>query len=80
MDVTLRDDGRSRRARLDFVRKSWDTDRLTRPIDLHRRWSYVTGLRLQKRHLVWKQAVPKRIGNHWLFDGAIRQTCRPDQE
>ena len=71
MDVTLRDDKKSKRARLDFVRKSWDADRLTRPIDLHRRWSYVTGLRLQKGHLVWKQALPKRIGKHWIFDGAI---------
>jgi hypothetical protein len=70
-DVTLSDDAKSKRARLDFVRKSWDIDRLTRPIDLHRKWSYVTGLRLQKGHLVWKQAEPKRIGNHWLLDGEI---------
>ena len=69
--MTLRDDAKSKPARLDFVRKSWDTHRLTRPIDLHRKWSYVTDVRLQKDHLVWKQAEPKHIGDHWLFDGEI---------
>ena len=44
--MTLRDDKKSKRVRLDFVRKSWDTDRLTCPIDLHRKWSYVTGVRI----------------------------------
>lgn len=59
----LRDETKSKRARLDFVRKTWDTDRLTRPIDLHRRWSYATDVRLQNDHLMWKQAESKRIGN-----------------
>jgi hypothetical protein len=79
--VTMRDDPKSKRARLDFVRNSHGADRLTRPIDLHRRWGYVTGVRLQKDHLVWKQAEPKHIGNHWLFDGEIaRQSIVTRQE
>jgi len=69
LNVTLRDDSKAIIPELDFVRKSWDIDRLTRPIDLHRRWSYVSGVRLQKRHLVWTQAEPKRVGSHWLLDG-----------
>jgi hypothetical protein len=56
LDVTLRDDAKLNRARLDFVRKSFDSDRLTRPIDLHRKWSCVTEVRLRKDYLVWKQA------------------------
>jgi hypothetical protein len=71
LNVTLRDASKARIPELDFVRKSWDADRLTRPIDLHRRWSYVSEVRLQKRHLVWRQAEPKRVGNHWLLDGEV---------
>jgi hypothetical protein len=67
----VRDDAKSKRARMDFVRKSWDIAPLTRPIDLHRKWSYVKGVRLQRGYLAWKQAEPKHIGNHWLFDGEI---------
>jgi len=69
--VTLRDVRKSKRARLDSVRNSNGADRITRPIDLHRRWSYVIDVRLQKDHLVWKQAEAKRIGKHWIFDGEI---------
>lgn len=69
--MTLRDEQKRDRAWQDFLRKSWDADRLTRPVDLHRRWSYVTSVRLNKGSLVWQEAKPKRIGDHWVFDGAI---------
>jgi hypothetical protein len=69
--VTLRDAAKYDRERLDSVRNSKGADRITRPIDLRRRWSYVTDLRLQKGHLIWKQAPPKRIGKHWVFDGGV---------
>lgn len=67
--MTLRDAAKNERERLDSVRNSKGADRITRPIDLRRRWTYVTDLCLQKGYLVWKQAPPKHIGNHWLFDG-----------
>ena len=44
LNVTLRDAAKSKRGRLDFVRKSWDTDRLTR-VDLHRKWSHISEVR-----------------------------------
>lgn len=69
--MTLRDAARYDRERLDSVRNTRGSDRITRPIDLRRRWTYVTDVRLQKGYLVWKQAPPKRVGNHWLFDGEI---------
>ena len=71
LDVTLRDAKKSDRERLDSVRNSKGADRITRPIDLRRRWSYVTDVRLQKGFLVWKQAAPRFIGDHWIFDGEI---------
>jgi hypothetical protein len=71
LDVTLRDAKKSERDRLDSVRNSKGADRITRPIDLSRRWSYVTDVRLQKGSLIWKQAAPRLIDNHWLFDGEI---------
>jgi len=69
--VTLRDAAKYNRERLDSVRNSKGADRITRPIDLRRRWTYVTDVRLQEGQLVWKEAPPKRIGNHWIFDGEI---------
>jgi hypothetical protein len=71
LDVTMRDDGKSKRARLDSVRNSRGSDRLTRPIDLVRKWSYVTDVRLQKDYLVWKHAARIRAGDHWLLNGQI---------
>ena len=77
----MRDDAKSKRARLDFVRNSRGADRLTRPIDLARKWSYVTGVRLHKDHLVWKHAERKRVGDHWLLDGQVaRQAIVTRQE
>jgi len=69
--VTLRDAAKNHRASLDSVRNSSGADRITRPIDLRRRWSYVADVSLRKSCLVWKQAHPKRIGDHWIFDGKI---------
>lgn len=69
--MTLRDAAKSERERLDSVRNSSGADRITRPIDLRRRWTYVTDVRVQKGYLVWKQAPSKRIGNHWIFDGEV---------
>ncbi|MCC6486640.1 MAG: hypothetical protein IT364_04005 [Candidatus Hydrogenedentes bacterium] len=69
--MTLRDAAKYERDRLDSVRNSKGSDRITRPIDLRRRWTYVTNIRLQKGYLVWKQAPPKPIGNHWVFDGEV---------
>jgi hypothetical protein len=71
MNVTLLDGAKEERERLDSVRNSRGAERITRPIDLRRRWTYVTDVRLQKGYLVWKQAPPKRIGDHWIFDGEI---------
>jgi hypothetical protein len=58
LDVTLRDAAKYDRERLDSVRNAQGADRISRPIDLRRRWTYVTDVRLQKGHLVWKQAPP----------------------
>jgi len=44
---------------------------LSRPIDLRRKWSYVTDVRLQKANLVWKHAGRIRAGEHWLLDGEV---------
>ena len=71
LDVTMRDEAKTRRDRLDFVRNSRGSDGLTRPIDLARKWSYVTDVRLQKDHLVWKHAERRRLGDHWLLDGEV---------
>jgi hypothetical protein len=71
MDVTLRDAAKHDRERLDSVRSSSGADRITRIIDLRRRWSYVADVRLRNHYLVWKQAQPKRIDNHWIFDGEV---------
>lgn len=70
-DVTLRDDKKGNRARLDTVRNSRGADRLSRPIDLVRKWSFVTDVRLQRAELVWKHAERIRAGDHWLLDGAV---------
>jgi hypothetical protein len=81
LDVTLRDDPESPHARLDFVRKSWDIERLTRPIDMPRRWSYVTDIRLRKDQLLWKQAKPRIVDGFRLFDGEVaRQAIATRQE
>jgi hypothetical protein len=81
LDVTMRDDGKSKRTRLDSVRNSRGSDRLTRAIDLARKWSCVTDVRLQKNHLVWKEAERKRAGGYWLLDGEIaRQAIITRQE
>jgi hypothetical protein len=69
--MTLRDDAKSQPARLDFVRNSRGADRLTRPIDLARKWSYVMDVRLHKDHLVWKDAQRKRVGRYWLLNGQV---------
>lgn len=69
--MTLRDAAKLERDRLDSVRNSKGMDRITRPIDLRRRWTYVTDVRVQKGHLVWKQGPPKCIGNQWMFDGKV---------
>jgi hypothetical protein len=71
LNVTMRDDAKSKRVRLDSVRNSRGADRLTRPIDLVREWSFVTDVRLQKQYLVWKHAARIRGGDHWLLDGQI---------
>lgn len=77
----MRDDGKAKRRRLDSVRNSRGADRLTRPIDLVRKWSYVTDVRLQKDHLLWKHAARIRAGDHWLLDGQIaRQAIVTRQE
>ena len=54
--MTLRDDKRLQRARLDPLRNSRGAELLTRPIDLARKWSYVTDVRLHKGCLVWSHA------------------------
>ncbi len=71
LDVTMRDGAKSKRGRLDFVRNSRGADRLTRPIDLARKWSFTTDVSLQKDHLVWKHAERICAGNHWLLDGQV---------
>ncbi len=71
LDVTMRDDAKSKGARLDVLRNSRGADRLTRPIDLARKWSYVTDVRLQKGYLVWKHAERIPSDNHWLLNGAV---------
>jgi hypothetical protein len=71
LDVTMHDDAKSKRDRLDFVRNSRGSDRLTRPIDLTRKWSYVTDVSLDKDYLVWKRTERKRVGDHCLLDGEI---------
>ncbi len=77
----MRDDAKSKRARLDFVRNSRGADLLTRPIDLARKWDYITDVRLKKDHLVWKHAERKRAGGHWLLDGVVaRQAIVTRQE
>lgn len=81
LDVTTRDGVNSKDNRLDFVRNSRGADRLTRPIDLARKWSYVTDVRLQKGHLVWKHAERIHAGDHWLLDGQVaRQAIVTRQE
>lgn len=55
----------------DFVRNSRGANRLTRPIDLVRNWTYVTGVRLQRNHLVWREAERIHVGDWWVLDGAI---------
>jgi hypothetical protein len=67
----MRDDPKAKRARLDFLRNSRGANRLTRPIDLVRKWSYVTDVRLQNDHLVWTHAARIRAGDHWLLDGEV---------
>ena len=67
----MRDDANAKDARLDFVRNSRGGVRLTRPIDLARKWSFVTDVRLHKDHLVWKYAARIHAGDHWLLDGQV---------
>src|ERR1700722_9342407 len=69
--MTLRDAAKQDRARLDSVRNSRGADRITRPIDLRRRWTYVADVRLRKGYLIWKQAPPRHVGSHWLFNGEV---------
>ena len=79
--MTMRDDRKSKGARLDSVRNSRGSDRLTRPIDLARKWSFVTDVRLQENHLVWREAERKRAGSYRLLDGEIvRQAIVARQE
>lgn len=66
-------DGNADSKLLDFVRKSSDSNRLTRPIDLHRKWNFVSDIRLEKGNLIWRVAEPKRLGNHWIFDGELQR-------
>jgi hypothetical protein len=81
LDVTMRDDADLKTARLDFVRNSRGADRLTRPIDLARKWTFVTDVRLHKEHLVWKYAARIHAGDHWLLDGQVaRQAIGGRQE
>jgi hypothetical protein len=70
--VTLRD-ASADRTRLDFVRKSRDSDRLTRPIDLRRKWTFIGDVRLEAGALVWQLAEPRRLGEHWIFDGEVER-------
>jgi hypothetical protein len=70
--VTLRD-ASADRSRLDFVRKARDSDRLTRPIDLRRKWAFVRDVRLEASTLVWQLAEPRRLGEHWIFDGEVER-------
>jgi hypothetical protein len=70
--VTLRD-AITNHNRLDFVRKSWDSNRLTRPTDLHRKWSFIDQVRLQKGNLVWRTAEPKRLDQGLIFDGQVER-------
>lgn len=77
----MRDDAESRRARWDYVRNSSGADRLTRPIDLTRKWTDVTDVRIQKGHLVWRHAQRKRAAHYWLLDGEVaRQAIVTRQE
>jgi hypothetical protein len=69
--VTLRDDKRLQRARLDPLRNSRGAELLTRPIDLARKWSYVTDVRLHKGCLVWSHAKRIPAGGQWLLDGHV---------
>ena len=69
--MTLRDDQKLQRSRLDPVRNSRGANRLSRPIDLRRKWTYVTDVRLHKANLVWKHAARIRAGEHWLLDGEV---------
>lgn len=70
--MTLRD-AREERIRLDFLRKSWDTDRIARPIDLSRKWNFVRDVRLEGCFLVWRAAQPERLGNHWVLDAEVQR-------
>jgi hypothetical protein len=77
----MRDDSNLKDTRLDVVRNSRGDDRLTRPIDLVRKWSYVTDIHLQNAYLVWKHAARIPAGDHWLFDGQVaRQSIVIRQE
>jgi hypothetical protein len=77
----MRDDPKAKRARLDFLRNSHGANRLTRPTDLVRKWSYVTDVRLHNDHLVWTHAARIRAGDHWLLDGDVaRQAIITRQE
>lgn len=70
--MTLRD-ASADRTRLDFVRKSRDSNRLTRPIDLRRKWTFIGDVRLEASALVWQLAEPRRLGEHWIFDGEVER-------
>jgi hypothetical protein len=73
LDVTLRD-ARPDDARLDFVRKLTDSVRLTRRVDLRRKWGFVSDVRLRKDTLVWRVAEPERLREDcWIFDGAVER-------
>lgn len=79
--MTIGDGVNSKDTRLDFVRNSRGADRLTRPIDLVRKWSFAADVRLQKDYLVWKEPVRMRAGDHWLLDGQVaRQAIRVRQK
>ena len=67
----MRDALKPQASALDFVRNSRGANRLTRPIDLVRNWTYVTDLSLQRDHLVWREAERIRVGDWWLLDGAV---------
>ena len=67
----MRDALKPQASALDFVRNSRGANRLTRPIDLVRNWTYVTDLSLQTDHLVWREAERIHVGDWWLLDGAI---------
>lgn len=71
LDVTMRDAPKLQTTAVDFVRNSRGANRLTRPIDLVRNWTYVTDVRLQRNHLVWREAERIQVGDWWVLDGAI---------